>query len=213
MSLMRGQPPVLISDALPTVDVPLTSTNGILNQEDSPDLPELRTTPSPIFVFNAIVQLSYISESTAISSLRKSAALAGKHTSCTDRLFDLDEVQMNVQIAEVSEQEAKLAAWRRNLPPHLQFDIAKDGGEANQQHLMILLRSLHSRLLVHRQVFLMVLGRGNQMAKLPAKGYLRSTIIASVEQCADCASQIIAIVTTNQDSRSIGPWWNNIQRN
>ena len=183
-----------------------------MSEEDLSTFPELHQTPCPIYLFNAMVQLSHMVESISTPALKDSNSLAQMYTARPDGLLDFDEVQMSIQIAQVGEQEAKLAAWKRTLPEHLQFEAIYEDEECRRQCLMLHLRYLHIRLLVHRQVLSIVVRQGSRKVNMPPPGYLKSVITASVEQCAECASQTVSVITGNQNARAIGPWWYNISR-
>lgn len=173
--------------------------------------PELIETPSPVHLFNAMVQLSHIAEAIPVSASGATELLTERYISRPDGQLELDEVQLSLQLAQISEQEAKLAAWKRNLPDHLRDESACAAQETRRQYFILQLRYLHIRLLIHRQMFSTVARKGNRKVIMPPPGYLRSIITASVEQCAQCATQTVSIITNNQSSRLIGPWWYNIQ--
>ncbi|KAK4937699.1 hypothetical protein LTR10_021709 [Elasticomyces elasticus] len=210
VSLKQGQSPTLLSENMPPVGVPLTSHTSMTAEDDSM-LPELLQRPSPIHLFNAMVQLSHMAEAIPVSTFAATQELAENYISRPDGQLELDEVQLSLQLAQVGEQEAKLAAWRRNLPDHLQREMSGADQDLRRQYLILYLRYLHIRLLIHRHMFSMVVRQGNRKVIMPSPGYLRSMITASVMQCAECATQTVSMITTNEDARAIGPWWCNIQ--
>lgn len=203
--------PALLSESASSVGVPLTSCEG-MSEDDMSAFPEFCNKPCPIHFFNAMVQLSHMAEAILTPRFRDAGVSSSEmYIPRADGLLDFDEMRMSIQLAQVSEHEAKLAAWKMNLPAHLQFETATGQDEnVKRQCLMLYLGYLHMRLLVHRQVFAIVVKQGARKVNMPPPGYLRSVITASVEQCAECARETVSIITGNQDARAIGPWWANI---
>lgn len=203
VSLKHGRPPAISSESLP-VDPPATIHDDCITDEGICEVRGSRT-PSPIHFFNAIVQLAHIAE-TMLSYMLKDApwCLPG-HGQSSAR--ELDPIRLNIQIRLVVEQEGKLAMWLSGLPRHLQFDAETTDGKVKRQQKMLRVRYLHIRLMSHRPNLLSVIQAGRDKTTVLDGDFLRSVVMASVQQCLDCACDIVTMLKDTNGPEDMGAWW------
>lgn len=113
-----------------------------------------------------------------------------------------------VQLGLVAEQEGRLAVWLSGLPEMLRWDKE---ATSNGQQKMLYIRYLYTRLMSHRPNFLSVVELDFKNFQSLCDSYLQSTIMASVRQSIQCATDIITEIKVFGPSKVIGPWWYNMQ--
>ena len=119
---------------------------------------------------------------------------------------------------QVPELEQSLIVWQSNLPPALK-DIDRTlslNGEPTttllRQGLVLRLRFLQTRLLLHRATMVHILRSFNSTTQedqaLLSNAFIRTSAWASVDACVESAREMIYIVD-RVDARPdlLGAWW------
>lgn len=204
VSLKHGRPPAVSLETLP-VDPPATVHDDCITHSGISDV-QTGDTPSPMHFFNAIVQLAHIAETMLACMLKDAPWCLPGHVARPSR--ELDPIRLNIQFGLVTEQEGKLSVWLSSLPAHLQFSAVTEDEKVKRQQKMLRVRYLHIRLMSHRPnlVSVIQIGRDSEKSVLD-DNFLKTVIMASVRQCADCACDIIAVLKDITGPEDMGAWW------
>jgi hypothetical protein len=118
---------------------------------------------------------------------------------------------------QVPELEQSLIAWQSNLPPALKEVDASlsPNGELNatfyRQSLVLRLRFLQARLILHRATVVHMLRSSNssmQYNEILSNSFIRTSAWASVEACVESARETIYIIDRVDASPAVlGAWW------
>lgn len=112
--------------------------------------------------------------------------------------------------------ESKLLQWRRDLPPQLRARPWDDSLSESTQNIIfdrlsiiLSLRYLNTRILLHRQVLARFLEQINNGDRNSEEGlFLRQFGHGSLQVCLESASEIISIVHKMGKKPSLlGAWW------
>lgn len=202
----------MIAESLPvgppeTVDDDCITTDGIKVLQGDRGV----KSPSPIHFFNAMVQLAHITETMLVSTFRDTPWCLPGGAQGLRESHEPDSLHLNIQIGLVIEQEGKLTAWLAGLPEHLKFDGDEVDERVKRQRNMLHVRYLHTRLMSHRQNLLSLIRRDSERTKKLDDKFLKTVVMASVQQCVECACDIVSLVSQSAGSKDMGAWWYNVQ--
>lgn len=161
---------------------------------------------TPVPLFKHTVELARITESIVISMFKTPWLLPGKPATYAAPVTTPQAIGIHVEIAV--EHERMLSEWKRSLPADLQFEGTVADLQLDNQRVALVVRYLHTQLLLHRQV-LVALTRRPDNSEMRESSFIDTVAGASVSQCIKSACILAELIQTTFDSKRLGPWWYN----
>ena len=112
-------------------------------------------------------------------------------------------VDISRLIASAVELDGALSDWEQALPKHLHFGLQAQEWHFQRQGSVLLMRFLHSRLLVHRQVLLVSITHGIE------DEFQRTVVNACVRRCVTAAHETITAMAALRQQKLQSSFWHN----
>lgn len=123
---------------------------------------------------------------------------------------------LNLLLSKVLRKEHDLSQWVQSLPPYItpitkkefNLDPASDKPASLSYQVILTLRYLNVRMLLHRAVLSRLLSMTASESNANAEDFAIGSAISSIDKCLEMAIQTISIISQARHRQDILPvWW------
>ncbi len=203
ISTKVGRPPMICDGPQIRVDLPLAVDDEFLNEQS--DYCQPVQVPSKLEYFRHIVDQCRLVDR-VLNTLFKSA---GTSSSVSTTVYEdteqkqLVKIELHDLLAMSIQLDGALLAWQDGLTLHLRTESDAPEWHFQRQRSVLLMRFLHTRLLIHRQTLLFYIWRPI------ADPFQLEIVLPCIKRCVMAASESITQMRLLRQHNSLSSFWHN----
>ena len=204
ISTKVGRPPMILDGAHIRADLPLSVDDEFLNEQAGFRQPE--GSPSKLEFLRYIVGHCRLVERVLNMMFKgNSGSITPRQTTTAQGTESRPVIKMDLPdlLAKSIELDGDLLKWQTALPPHLRPDSEAPEWHFQRQKSVLLMRFLHTRLLIHRQALLFYIFRPI------ADSFQLEIIFTCIKRCVMAASESISQMRLLRQQNLLSSSWHN----